>query len=208
MNKIFTFKNHQVSYDKKSVSFKADIPAIATLFTMEYNKNKADVNLMDADGRDRKRGVAEMMYIYFMYDSASEINNLNEEDRHIKALEYSHLPKNYKISKELKEAIEVYKENISITAKTVNSLNNTLHTSITMLDTLNTLLSTEVKEANIDTIESVIGSIEKVVKLGSTLPTLIKKMQELELQLRQEQSTGAMAIGGHEPSAWEMEGRI
>jgi hypothetical protein len=175
---------------------------------MEYNKNKADVSLMDADGRDRKRGVLEMHYIYFMYDSASEINNLNEEDRHIKALEYAHLPSNYKISKELKAAIEVYKQNISITAKTVNSLNNTLHTSITMLDTLNALLSQEVKISNIDNIESVIGSIEKVVKLGSTLPTLIKKMQELEIQLRQEQATGVMAIGGHEPSAWEMEGKI
>ncbi len=81
------------------------VPEFAALWTLKYNKGTGD-----HDGRERKRGQAELTFLYFYCDYRSEFSELNVSERKEAALNAAGLPEDYAISGTLDAARVKYLE--------------------------------------------------------------------------------------------------
>ena len=121
---------------------------------------------------DKYKAIQLLSYIYFMYDPRSDYMYLtDDEDRHIKITEDLGFRKNWKITKDVQKAIEVYQQNIQTTSSQI------LETSRKIVDRMNKyLLEVDFDEVGID----------KVSNVTNRLPDIIEKLQKAEKLVVQE----------------------
>ena len=121
---------------------------------------------------DKYKAIQLLSYIYFMYDPRSDYMYLtDDEDRHIKITEDLGFRKNWKITKDVQKAIEVYMQNIQTTSSQI------LETSRKIVDRMNKyLLEVDFDEVGID----------KVSNVTNRLPDIIEKLQKAEKLVVQE----------------------
>ena len=121
---------------------------------------------------DKYKAIQLLSYIYFMYDPRSDYMYLtDDEDRHTKITEDLGFRKNWKITKDMQKAIEVYQQNIQTTSSQI------LETSRKIVDRMNKyLLEVDFDEVGID----------KVSNVTNRLPDIIEKLQKAEKLVVQE----------------------
>lgn len=121
---------------------------------------------------DKYKAIQLLSYIYFMYDPRSDYMYLtDDEDRHAKITEDLGFRKNWKITKDVQKAIEVYQQNIQTTSSQI------LETSRKIVDRMNKyLLEVDFDEVGID----------KVSNVTNRLPDIIEKLQKAEKLVVQE----------------------
>lgn len=121
---------------------------------------------------DKYKAIQLLSYIYFMYDPRSDYMYLTDDnDRHAKITEDLGFRKNWKITKDVEKAIEVYQQNIQTTSSQI------LDTSRKIVDRMNKyLLEVDFDEVGID----------KVSNVTNRLPDIIEKLQKAEKLVVQE----------------------
>ncbi len=121
---------------------------------------------------DKYKAIQLLSYIYFMYDPRSDYMYLtDDDDRHAKITEDLGFRKNWKITKDVEKAIEVYQQNIQTTSSQI------LDTSRKIVDRMNKyLLEVDFDEVGID----------KVSNVTNRLPDIIEKLQKAEKLVVQE----------------------
>jgi len=81
------------------------VPEFKVLWSLAYNKQEGD-----RDGRSRKRGRSELVYLYFYCDYRSEFSELSNEERKEAAMDAAGLDPNHTIGTELRNARDKYLE--------------------------------------------------------------------------------------------------
>ena len=71
------------------------------IMELKYNKQPGD-----SQGRERKRGIAELCFVYFYTDYRSMYNEYPQEERMKAALTAAGLPEDYKISDKLQKVVD------------------------------------------------------------------------------------------------------
>ena len=134
----------------------------------------------------------QMSILYFLVDPRSSYAYiLDEKERLKEILVQEGLPKNYKLSKELKEAIEIYKKHI------VTSSSLLLEDTRIAIEKVRTFLrevdltETDVKGKPIYTINSITSALKQI-------PDLAKQVMETEkLILKEMEEKGRVRGGEH-----------
>ena len=180
------------------------------LFKYEDNKIVVDVELrlipefrkLIAKDKDRfkKDALKEFAFIYFMYDYKSPYAVYSEEERFERVKKECELEKEWKVDKTLQEAIDKYLELLETpTVKSLKSLRESLLTSSKVIDVLRKTIEKKVlqdEEIADDNIEEAVTLLDKLLKLGSSLPTTINSLQQLEEKVKAEQSLDKKIRGG------------
>lgn len=179
------------------------------LFKYEDNKIVVDLELrlipefrkLIAKDKDRfkKDALKEFAFIYFMFDYKSPYSVYSEEDRLEKVKKECELDKDWKIDKILQEAIDKYLElQESPTIKSLKSLRESLLTSSKVIDVLRKTIEKKVfsEEVVDEDIEDAVTLLDKLLKLGGSLPSTINSLQQLEDKVKAEQSLDRKIRGG------------
>jgi hypothetical protein len=167
--------DYQVVPEKETVML---IPEFHALFTLNYNKGERD-----SDGRNRYKGTAELVYMYFFCDYRSEYSALDNISRKDQALRAASLPEDYKITGELDDACEKYME-----LQKTREL-KLLTSSYNMIDKLDLFFNdVSVNHANFD----------KCMKHLGNLGDILKNVKNLEIQQRKQEGEKKGIRGGAE----------
>lgn len=172
------------------------LPFFKELFTLKYNKQEGD-----NDGRKRYRGELECLFIYYMYHPASTYYwNYAEKERRIEVLtKVCSVKSNYKISSELNAVIKYYKDEMDkyIVVKSLNASLSSLHTVITVLDGISTKLSDAMDndELSAEELDTMIDSMNKVLKLNQLIPKSISTIEELKKEVKKNLENAKYARG-------------
>jgi len=152
------------------------------LLTLNYNKAPGDV-----DGRKRIRGNKELRYIYFSCDYRSEFANFSDKERRKFALKAAGLPQDYKLSTELESACVFYmsinsSRSIQVLESARKAVDEIRHyfnsVDITVLDTD----SPDEKDRKFVLAGKLMDNLGK-------LPTVLKKLEELEEKVKKDESS-------------------
>ena len=134
---------------------------------------KAFKTIWDNDTSDTKyKAIQLLSYIYFMFDPRSDYMYItNDEDRHIKITNDLGFRKNWRITKDMEKAIEVYSQSVQTASSQI------LETSRKIIDRMNDyLLEVDFDEVGID----------KISNVTNRLPDIIEKLQKAEKLVVQE----------------------
>lgn len=154
------------------------VPEFKALWTMKYNRMPGDIK-----GIDRRRGTAEIQYLYFYCDYRSEFSELNDGDRKMSALNAAGLEESYGISSELADAVSKYMK-----LQETREL-RLLDSSFLMIDKLDDFFKdVDVNHANFEKCMKHLGS------LGKTLENL----KGLQNQVRKQEGANKGIRGDHE----------
>lgn len=189
--KLFTIENYiPVPTDEVYAT-----EAYAKLMTLAYNKQPGD-----KDGRKRIRGTQELRFIYFCYDYGSEYAEYSEKERKHAALEAAGLDPEYKISKQLQDAIEHYL-NLQKQDRSMRLLSSARR----MLDELDDYFSVlklvreneegemvPIENADTKTVRDNISSLAKLLEGLDKLEEQVKKNQGQESQFRGDATPGRL----------------
>ncbi len=144
------------------------IPEFYALWTLKYNKMTGD-----RKGFERRKGVREIVYLYFYCDYRSEFSELDNNDKHQAALDAAGLPDNYRFTEELDKAVVKYLQmQETRELKLLNSAYNVIDKLREMMDGIEIIDEENQRSA-----------IESVVKIGA----LLKGVKELEKQVRKQE---------------------
>lgn len=155
------------------------VPEFKALWVIRYNAGTGDV-----DGRLRKRGKAEIQYLYFYCDYQSEFSELSDSERKEAAINAAGLAEDYRLSPELLAAEEKYfhmQETREL--KLLNSAYNTIDKLRQYFDDV------EIDDKNSKTL------IDNLSKLGQVLDGL----EKLESRVRKKESKTQGIRGTSEP---------
>lgn len=141
------------------------------------------------ESNDKSKFVQQMSILYFVYDPRSTYSYIVDEDSRLKeVLEQEGIdPKKFVITKEFKEAIDVYKK-LNTTAST-ELLNDT---KITIDKVRNMLKSIDFDQ--LDEKEKV-NAIKTITSIVSMLPKLIRELTEVEKVVSKELEEESKARG-------------
>ncbi len=172
--KLFKLNSdYDVEPEKETIML---IPEFAELWKLKYN-----VGPNDSDGRDRKRGIAEIIYLYFFCDYRSEFSELSVSERKEAALNAAGLDGDYKISGTLKGAEQKY---LQMQETRELKLLKSAYGTIDKLQAYFDEITIDDKNAK--------NTLENLSKLGAVL-TGLKKLEE-QVQ-KQEQKDGGSRGG-------------
>lgn len=156
--------------------------------------------LHNADkSKDKEFFLQQMSYMFFLVDPRSNYNYIANEEEKIKTIiEQEGLPKDFKPSKKLQEAIDIYK-NLTITTsqKLLNSMRIAINKISEFLENVN-LYATDDKGKRVDTIASITSAADKI-------PALTKKLIDTERLVNSEIDEISRIRGG-EDTAHAFEG--
>jgi hypothetical protein len=155
------------------------VPEFAKLWTVKYNRMPGDVK-----GIDRRRGKAEILYLYFYCDYRSEFSELSDQERREAALDAAGLDYEYKISAELKDAEAKY-----IAMQETREL-KLIKAAYNKVDRLQEYMNSK-DEIDDDNYKAAMDSISKI-------GNLLKGLKELEIQVRKQESGNKGIRGGQE----------
>ena len=175
--KLFKLDNdYNVVPEKETIML---IPEFKILWSLNYNKMKGDTK-----GLERRKGGAEIVFLYFYCDYRSEFAELSDEERKNRALISADLPDNYKISGELDDAIGMYRhlqetrelKLVSAAYKKVDKLQEYLDSDSDVTD------------------ENYKAAMDSISKIGP----LLKGLKDLEIQLKKQEAGNKGIRGGQE----------
>lgn len=155
------------------------VPEFAALWRVKYNMIAGDIK-----GLDRRRGKAELQYLYFYCDYRSEFSELSDQDRKEAALNASGLDEDYKMSNELKSAEEKY-----LFMQETREL-KLIKAAYKKIDKLQEYMDSDV-EIDDDNYKSAMDAVSKI-------GLLLKGVKELETQVRKQESGNKGVRGGQE----------
>lgn len=145
--------------------------------------------------RDRTKNKEEFMraitIVYFMADPRSTYNYLLDEDDRLKAiLEEEGLEKGFKITDELKEAIQIYKKH------TITTSQLALEDARYAVENLRKLI----RSVDYDSMEEKdkVNAAKTVASVCSMLPKIVKDLQDTEKIVLKEIEEQGRARGGSE----------
>lgn len=158
----------------------------AKLHTLNYNKAKGDV-----DGRQRIRYSKEIKYVYYAYSFKSPYTAYADGDRDVESKLAAGLEPDYKISKELQEAINWYKSHLDKSPyfKALKQARALAHRTI---DSLEKLDITKMDNAGkpIHKLSDVMGAIKDV-------DDMLASLTKLEESVKKNVGGGNKIWGGH-----------
>lgn len=150
-------------------------------------------DLYNADkSKDKESFMQQLSYIYHFADPRSSYADiLDDEDRAKKIILQEGLSENYKPSKDVIKAIDIYKELTTTTSmKLLNSMRIAIQKISTFLENVD-LFQVDDKGKAVYSISSITAATDKV-------PQLAKKLQETEKIVAAEIEEAGRARGGNE----------
>lgn len=174
----------------------------------------------DSDGRKKYRAFKEFLYIYYTQDLRSWVNKagLSSSELHLRAVNESGLPKDFKVDKIIRAACDKYKEIHMETLPTLNLI-NTLHRGIRLTEKVAKTLVTGIEEYSEQMFKKQSESLEKgepidllvqlkeqqiltqqleeLNKMANKVPDTIKTLEKLMKQHIEELSGSNLLRGGH-----------
>lgn len=210
MNDIFTIENDLLVIDKDYVRGISEFRVI-----LERDRGSKG----DQDGRKKFQAFKEFFYIYVVASLFSYPNKggYNEKATHEAAVKEAKLEEGFKPDKEIKAAIEKYREIQKISLPTLSIINSVVRAlrvgeTITagiinsMEDTIEIQerIRKEKKDAgepadianDLLTVNGLVEQLTQVMKISSKLPDTIETLQGLEERLKKEMSGDNLARGG------------
>lgn len=150
--------------------------------------------IIDADkSKDKELALKELLYLWFFIDVKSDYMYLTDEkERSSEIIKDVGLDKNWKVSKNLQEAIEFY-DKMSTTVSSV-----ILKNSLYMANTISNKTKTLVEQDNLS-----ISDIEKVGKSLNQMPGIVAALQKLENSVVKEQAEQSSKIGSQNKAMFE-----
>lgn len=154
------------------------VPEFKILWSLAYNKQEGD-----RDGRSRKKGRSELVYLYFYCDYRSEFSELSNVERQEAAMDAAGMDPAYIIGDHLKAARDKYLE-----LQETREL-KLLNSAYGVVDKLRVYFEQiEVTDANAKSV------VDNLSKLGPVLAG-VKKLEE---QVRKAQGTDGKVRGSGE----------
>ena len=153
--------------------------------------------LFNADRSERKEQFwRQMSYLYFMTDPRSTYSYIMDEDERSQAvIEQEGLPKDFKPSEFLLEAMEIYKKHtITVSQKLLNDALVAANTVGTFLRTVDLTEEDDKGRAkyNVSQITSALKNLEGIV---NTIQTLQKKVEQEIVENGKARGTQELTIG-------------
>lgn len=150
--------------------------------------------IIDSDkSKDKELALKELLYLWFFIDVKSDYMYLtSEKERSVEIIKDTGLPKGWKVSQDLKEAIEFY-DRMSTTVSSV-----ILKNSLYMANTISNKTRTLVEQDNLS-----ISDIEKVGKSLNQMPGIVAALQKLENSVVKEQAEQSSKIGSQDKAMFE-----
>lgn len=150
--------------------------------------------IIDADkSKDKELALKELLYLWLFTDVKSDYMYLTDEkERSIEIVKDTGLPKDWKVSKELKEAIDFY-DRMSTTVSSV-----ILKNSLYMANTISNKTKELVEQDNLS-----ISDIEKVGKSLNQMPGIVASLQKLENSVVKEQAEQSSKVGSQDKAMFE-----
>lgn len=203
MLRLFRQKNN---YDREPSPELQSIGAFKGLAKPEYNKSKTD-----PDGEYKERYMYELEYIEAMYSPASSYTEiLNETERQKLVIKHLELGAKFRVSKQLKAAITVYKEFLD--KGPIHSITEAVQALEDMLGTIK-LVAVQMKKAAKDSladgdteeIQRILTIIKTTASMTNDLPQQVKSLTEQQDEIVK-QVDKIMAQGDNEISEYESGG--
>ena len=138
--------------------------------------------LWNADRSGRKETFYQQMsYLYFMVSPASSYSYiLNEKERHLAIVEQEGLPKDFKPSEMLKEAMEIYKK------LTITPSQRLLTSSLKAADTVSKFLEDETILEQEDEKGKPKHSVSEITRALRDVEGIVASLQNLQKKVEQE----------------------
>jgi len=176
----------------------------------------------DHEGRKKMFAFKELMYIHLFTHPASIYRDLPDEPKHLKCIEHSGLPDNWKVDKVIKAAQRVYMKLINMSAlyhsyvnanKGVYSLGEDLKFFNTLRDKVREVIISKSKEAENTILEEDVQRLaneidvatnrlmelgNKINNLSNNLPIAFETVEKLKQKLLKEAKSGGTIYGGGE----------
>jgi len=157
--------------------------------------------LVDRDKtKDKRKFVLEMTYAYHMISPSSTFDRYtNDKERHERVVQSLAFKEGWQPDPELEAAIAVLRElSDTISRKSLRTTKNALRSVELVIDSLRQQIETQAAEGEIpfETLPDLMKSAHELLKLANAIPATIKKISDLEEEIRKEASTGDRVQGG------------
>ncbi|WP_425422825.1 hypothetical protein [Phaeodactylibacter xiamenensis] len=157
--------------------------------------------LVDRDKtKDKRKFVLEMTYAYHMISPSSTFDRYtNDRERHERVVQSLAFKEGWQPDPELETAIAVLRElSDTISRKSLRTTKNALRSVELVIDSLRQQIETQAAEGEIpfETLPDLMKSAHELLKLANAIPATIKKISDLEEEIRKEASTGDRVQGG------------
>lgn len=164
--------------------------------------------------RDTKRTkaifLAEIAYVYLMYNPKSAFSSYSSEKRHEYIVQELKLPDKWKVDDMLKEFIHLYRNTIETPAtKTLVAAKEALNSSTRVINFLRFQVDNIMDgldgntDVDPDIITGTVKSINELLKLTDSLPKAIQTIENLEEKVKKEQTEGKRIRSGGSVGAFE-----
>lgn len=146
--------------------------------------------------KDKSKFIQELGYIYFFVDPRSDFQiYTDEDDRHKEILESMGLPSDWKVDKELKEAMNYYSSFKPVSALLLDDTRVAVNKLRTMLRNID-LEQVDDKGKPIYTLNTIVATIKQV-------PSLVKDLDEAERTITKEIIQNDKVRGSAEKAMYE-----
>jgi len=161
--------------------------------------------------RQKRTAFAELAYVYFMLDYKSPYGLYPEHERSKRVRVEVALPEEWKPDKAVVAALRKYDKMQETPAlKTLIAVKDSLITSSNVISALRDRIERSLIEDESDDpdaepldLSKLMGDVERLIKLSDLLPKSIKSMQNLEQEVKKEQSNERKIKGGGSTSLFE-----
>lgn len=173
--------------------------------------------LITRDKDRRKRNAFnELAYVYFMVDYRSPYNAYPSEERSVRIIKDLKLPENFKPDAKVKAAMKRYEELQETPAiKSLGSIREALYVSLNAVnyvkgkisDFLNARIENEDEDLDPSVLEpaatELIQFVNMLLKLAGNIPSAIATLNNVEEQVKKEQSDKRRIKGGGSANYFE-----
>lgn len=150
--------------------------------------------------KDKSKYIAECIVIYYLGDpkSPARQSGLSEPEALKMAIEQANLDKSYIPDVLVLKLIKrYYNENITEAGKVVDNILKGIHNINLSIDVMNNLLNEKLNgQITLEEVPVVLSLIDNVNKQASSLPALLKKLEEAKQNLMYEKETEVSRGGG------------
>lgn len=151
--------------------------------------------------KDKNKYIQECIVIYYLGDPKSPANQagLSTPEALKMAIDQAGLEKSYvPDSLVLKLIKKYYEQNISEAGKVVENILKAMHNINLMIDHVNTSVNEKLQTSNftIEELPTIMQTVDNVNKIASSIPSMLKKLEEAKQNLMYEKET-ELSRGGN-----------
>lgn len=163
-------------------------------FKAVYRKDKS---------REKIYCVKEFAYIYFIYDHRSPYAIYPVEEREVRVKKDLKLD-DWQVDDVVQKAIDRYLEMSSTPAvRTLTAIRDGLITSSKLIDTLRVRIDEALSMGDIDDIDPIVRSVQRMLEIAEKLPKAIENISALEEKIKREETTDTKIRGGGKKGQFE-----